>query len=208
MEGFEGFCEFPGNADGSVGGQVGKDFEGGWKAVGGFKKEGGFSGIESGLKLLATFALLDMEEAVKGKRMGREAGGDQGRGDGGWAGENGEFDFLITAGFEEAMPRIGEAGGAGVGDDGDLFSLAGSFDELGDPLLFVVVVQRDQWAGNLEMIEEPEGVPRVLAGDEVGSPQGVDGPQSDVPQVAYWCRNKGDEGIAWLWFRCHRQGGR
>lgn len=81
---------------------------------------------------------------MEGKRVGREAGGDEGGSDGGGAGEDGEFDFLIAAGFEKTMSGVGEAGGAGIGNDCDFHTVFGTLDEFGNALLFIVVVQRNE----------------------------------------------------------------
>ena len=89
--------------------------------MGGFEEESGLGRVESGLQLPAAFAFFDVKESVEGKRVRWKSGSDERGGDGGGAREDGELDVLIAAGFEKAVPGIGEAGSAGVRDDGDQF---------------------------------------------------------------------------------------
>ena len=112
--------------------------------MGGLEKEGGFGCVEGGLELLAAFSFFDMKKSVERERMWWKARSDERGGDGGWAGEDGEFYVLIAAGFEEAMAGIGEAGRAGIGADGDLFAALGAGDEFGNAVLLVVIVERDE----------------------------------------------------------------
>ncbi len=195
VEGFEFFSELAGDADAAAGCEFAENFEGGWQAVGRLEEEGGFSRVEGSLELLATLSFFDVKETVKGKRMGGESGGDQGRGDGGGAGENGEFDTLITTGFQETVSRVRQAGGSGVGNNCDVLTFPGTCNEVGNPLLFVVVVKRNQGAGDFEVIEELKGVTGVLAGDEVSVPQRVDRPKGNVPQIADGGGDEGDHGV-------------
>lgn len=141
VQGFKGLGEFACDADRLVGGEFGEDFESRGEAVRRFEEESGFGRIEGGLELLGSFSFFDVEESVKGKWMRRKAGGDEGGGDGRWAGEDGEGEVFIAACFQETMAGVGEAGGAGVGNDGDGFAIAGAPDEFGDAVLFVVVVE-------------------------------------------------------------------
>lgn len=208
MEGFEGLAEFAGDTDGAVGREFGEDFEGGGEAVGGLEEEGRFAGFESGLELLAPFAFFDVEEAVEGEGVRWEAGGDKGGCDGGGAGKDGKLDPLVAAGFEKAVAGVREAGGAGIGNDSDLFAVAGAGDEFGYTLLFVVIVERDEGAGDFEMVEEAEGVAGILAGDEVGVAEGFDRTQGDVAKVTDGSGDEGDLRVGRVFFRCHLRCGR
>ena len=99
VEGFEFLGELAGDADPGPGGEFSEDFEGGGNPVRGFEEESGFGGVEGGLELLAPFAFFHREEAVEGKRMRGEAGGDEGRSDGRWSGKDGEGDSGIACRF-------------------------------------------------------------------------------------------------------------
>jgi hypothetical protein len=99
--------------------------------------------------------------------VGWKSGSNKRGGDGGGAREDGELDVLIAAGFEKAVPGIGEAGSAGVRDDGDFFAALCAGDEFGDAMLLVVIVERNEWSGNLKMVEKAQRVAGVFASDEV-----------------------------------------
>lgn len=136
-----------------------------------------------------------------------EAGGHEGGGDGGGAGKDREFDFLIAAGFEKTVAGIRETGSAGIGNDGDFFAALGTCDEFRNALFFVVIVERDEWARDFEVVEELARMAGVLAGDEVGLAESFDGADGDVTEVA---DGGGDEGDLWVevGLRCHRLSGR
>lgn len=170
--------------------------------MGGFKEESGLGRVKSGLQLLTAFAFFDVKESVEGKRVRWKSGSDERGGDGGGAREDGELDVLIAAGFEKAVPGIGEAGSAGVRDNGDFFAALYAGDEFGDAMLLVVIVERNEWSGNLKMVEKAQRVAGVLASDEIGFAQGLDGPQGDVAEIPDW---SGDEDDMWRVFRIHRR---
>jgi|TARA_B110000881_G_scaffold168103_1_gene151471 hypothetical protein len=154
VERFEGFAEFSGDTDGVVRRELGEDIESGRETMGRLEEESCFAGFKGGLKLLASFALFYVEEAVEGKRVWRKTGGDEGGGDGRRAGKNGELDLLITASFKKTMAGVGEARSSRVGDDGDFSSVTSSLDEFRDAVLLVVVVQRDEGTRDFEVVEE------------------------------------------------------
>lgn len=114
VEGLKGFGELARDADSGFRRELGEDLEGRWQAVGRLEEEGGVRRVKSGLKLLPAFAFFDREEAVKRKGMGREAGGNESRGDSGRTGEDGEGDFGVPGGFEKAVTGIGKAGVSGI----------------------------------------------------------------------------------------------
>lgn len=114
VEGLEGFGELAGDADAGVWGEFVEDLHGGGESVRGLEEEGGLAGLEGGIELLAALAFLDRKEAVEGKGVRREAGGNERGGDRGGAGQDGEGDLGITRCFEEAVAGIGEARGAGI----------------------------------------------------------------------------------------------
>ena len=134
--------------------------------------------------------------------MGWKSGSNERGGNGGGAREDGELDVLIATGFEKAVTGIGEAGSAGVRDDGDFFAALCAGDEFGDTMLLVVIVERNEWSGNLKMVEKAQRVAGVFASDEVSFAQGLDGPQGDVAEVT---DRSGDEGDLWRVFRIHRR---
>lgn len=144
VEGFKGFCEFASHADAPLRSEFAEDLQSGWQAVWGLKEEGSFGGVNCGLELFTALSFFDMEEAVEGEGMGREARGDERSGDGGGAGKDGELDAFITAGFEKAVAGIGEAGRAGVRDNGEIGPILCLTNELWNALLFIVVMQRDE----------------------------------------------------------------
>ena len=105
-----------------------------------------------------------------------KSGSDERGGDGGGAREDGKLNVLIAAGFEKAVAGIREAGSAGVRDNGDSFATLYTGDEFGDAMLLVVFVERNEWSGNLKMVEKAQRVAGVFASDEIGFAQGLDGP--------------------------------
>lgn len=153
VQGFECLGELASYTDGVFRSQVVEYFESGGQAVGGLEEHGGFGAFESSLKLFTPLSFFDVKEAVEGKWVGWKSGGNKRCCDCGRARQDREFDFLITAGFEEAVTGVGEAGGAGVRDDGNGLAIAGALDQLGDALLFVVVMQGNEWSRNFEVVE-------------------------------------------------------
>src|SRR6185312_15506338 len=110
-----------------------------------------------------------------------DAGGDGGRGDLG--------------------ARIGDAGRAGVGDDGNARAGFQFRDELLGASSFVVLVVADGGRRDLEMVEELLRLAGVLAGDAVAGAQHTQGAQRYVFEIADGRGDEleaGGEGIVWL----------
>lgn len=183
--GFEFFGEFAGDAGFGVGGDFGEDFEGSEEAVWGFEEEVGFAGGEGVGEGGAAFAGFDGEEAAEVEGVAGEAGADECGDDGGGSGEDFEWGIGLDAGLDEAVSWVGDAGHAGIGDDGDGFTCAGGGGEFGGAAGFVVFVKGDEgFAGDAVVGEEGAGVAGVFAGDAVGGFEDLDGAQGEVGEVA------------------------
>ena len=85
-----------------------------------------------------------MEKPMKGKGMWRESGGHESSCHSRGTGQYGEREITIATGFEEAVAGVGETRGAGIGNDGNCFFPGGTLDQLGDTVLLIVVVKRNE----------------------------------------------------------------
>lgn len=172
----------------------------------GFEEEVGFAGCEGVGEGGAAFAGFDGEEAAEVEGVAGEAGADECGDDGGGAGEDFQRGVGLDAGLDEAVSWVGDAGHAGIGDDGDGFTGAGCGSEFGCAPGFVVFVKGDEgFAGDAVVGEEGAGVAGVFAGDAVGGFEDLDGAQGEVGEIADGC---GDDDDAAAGFHGDGMGGR
>ena len=85
---------------------------------------------------------------------------------------------------DEPGPGVGERRGAGIADKRDVLALAKRVDQLGRSRAFVMLVQRYRAGVDAVPREQRAAGARVLAGDEVGGAQGIDGARARVGEVA------------------------
>ncbi|EKD34791.1 MAG: hypothetical protein ACD_75C02184G0001 [uncultured bacterium] len=80
--------------------------------------------------------------------------------------------------------RIGDAGGAGVADQGDILAFLQAEDDLCAPFRLFFPVIADQRRRDPEVGEELPGVPGVLGSDEIDLLEDPQGPQGNVFEIA------------------------
>ena len=121
---------------------------------------------------------------MEGEALGGEAAGDEGGEGGVGSGDGEDRNAGGDGGLNELGAGVGDAGSAGVRDDGD----AGAGLELGYKLLGALGLVEEMVAegggDDLKVVEEFLRLARVFAGDLVGLAQDAKGAQGDVLEVA------------------------
>ena len=94
-------------------------------------------------------------------------------------------------GTDETAAGVGDAGGAGVGDDGDVVAVSEYAEHLVDAVVFGVIVGHDQALGaDAGVPQQRSGAAGVLAADERDGVEHLDRTRREVAEVA---DRRGDE---------------
>lgn len=109
--------------------------------MGAFEKDACLAAVDHIPHGIAALARFDREESTEAERMARKSGSDERCQNGGWTGQDIEWDICLEAGLNEPVARIGNPGHAGIADEGDAFTCFGRSDEFGGFAGFVVFVQ-------------------------------------------------------------------
>ena len=131
------------------------------------------------------FPGLPGQEAEEEEAVGGQARYDQGRRDGGGAGDSHDRDACGRGRSDQLVARIADEGHAGVGDQGNCAVPQGC-QEGGQLAGGVGVVEAGDRGVDIVAGEELAGRASVLGGDEAGLAQDAQGPQGHVLQVADW----------------------
>jgi hypothetical protein len=123
------------------------------------------------------------QEAFEDETIGRQTRDRQERGDSGRARNGDDRHPGRDRGLEEPIPRIGDAGRPGVRDERDRTPREEIGDERRGALRLHGVVVAAERLRDPEMGEEAAASPRVLGGDQVDGPQGVDRARGQVAEV-------------------------
>ena len=158
--------------------------EGGPQAVGGLVEDHGALLPDQGREALPALLPPHGEEALKGEAP-RSKPADRQGGDQGTAPRDGLHGHALRrAELHQGLAGIADGGGPGVGDQGA--GLPGQ--EPGENGRarrgLIVLVVAHQGLFDAEVVEELQGHPGVLGGDEVRPGQGLHRPGTEVPQVA------------------------
>ncbi len=180
---FELLGQFAGDADVAFGVESCEGFEGPEEAVWRFEEDGGFLGIECGLKFAFALTAFDGEKASVTEGAFDETGAGDGGDDAGGAGQDGVGDLFLDGGFEEAHAGIRDSRHTGVGDYGDGGAVPELLDELCGSHGLVVLVIRDERFIDAVVLEEDPGVARVLCCDEIDGAEGIERAQGDIGEV-------------------------
>ena len=139
-------------------------------------------------------AFLLREESFEGEPVARESGGDDGRDAGRGARKRLDLDAFFRAGAGEEEARIGDAGRAGVADEGDVQAAQDALLDHLHCLVLIEFVMRLERLVDVVMLEEDRTRARVLRQDEVGFLQDLDGPEGHVVEIAD--RSRDDEKLS------------
>src|SRR5579871_603937 len=180
--------ELLGQVVGKRGGAVSVDFEGvtqtGFYAIGTFVEDEGMGGAQiHGEKAFAGAGFAG-RKAPKREGMNREAGEHQRHNKPGWAGDESE---LLSGGKRpphDAEPRIGDPRCSCVRHDGHRFALRQQAHNALPGARLVVFVEGDLRFLYLKTLEHQPGFARVLAGDDIGGAQRLQGAQRNIAQIA------------------------
>ena len=158
--------------------------QGGQKLMGRFVEHHGAGLRSQGVQVLLPAFFCRGEEALKGEAAGGQAGDAQGRDDGAGTGYGGDGNARLGAQPDQVLAGVGDGGGACVGDQGAHLSGLHPLQELLAPGRLVVLVIADQGLFDLQEVQQPQGDPGVLRGDEVGLRQDFPAAGGDVSQIA------------------------
>jgi len=123
-------------------------------------------------------------EAVAGK-----AGSRQDRDDGGRSGHGRDPDPGVVRGGDQEGSRVGDAGRAAVGDEGDVVAASQDGEHSVEPLALAEFVDRDHRKLEAAVRQELGGASGVFAGDERRACQDVPGARREIVQVSERCRD-------------------
>ena len=139
--------------------------EGGAEAVGRFEEDGRSRLARGGSEDAATLAGAAREEAEEREFAHREARGDEGGDDGGGAGNRDDREAGGDRGGDQLVAGITDAGGARLGDEGDVACLERG-EELRSAAAHVVLVVADDACADAVLAEEDARCAGVFGGDE------------------------------------------
>ena len=134
-------------------------------------------------------AFLDREESFKAEAVAGEARIDEGRHESRGPGQCLHLDARLHAGTHQQEARVGDAGGAGVADQGDGLACQ---DPVAHAVHFPVLVElmvRLHPGGDFIVLEQHRTGPGVFRQDQVGLLEDADGPERHVFKIAYRRRN-------------------
>jgi len=122
--------------------------------------------------------------ADEAEAVALEAGRHEGRDDRRWTGQHRHRDPLLDGARDQTHARVLDAGRAGVGDEGDLPTLAQQGEHLLRLLRLVVLEEAREGRVHAKVAEEFARVPRVFGGDEVDRGQPLGDAERHVAEVA------------------------
>ena len=140
-----------------------------------------------GLQVAAAVLLVHGQKALEGEPAGGQAGHRQGgdQGAGAWYGHHRDVP-LRTLGHQ-LLPRVGHRRGTRVGDQGPVLPGEQALQHRLPAGAGVVAVVGEQGLFQPQVVEQLQGHPGVLGGEEVHRLQRLGAPPGDVPQVADGC---------------------
>ncbi|GAB4129241.1 MAG: hypothetical protein Kow00104_14730 [Rhodothalassiaceae bacterium] len=95
----------------------------------------------------------------------------------------------ILHGPDEDIAGVGNAGRAGIRNQCYGRTFAHALDEFLHDLPAAVLMKGHEWSRDAEMGEKPSAVTRILAGDDIGPSQGLEGAPGDIAKISDRSRN-------------------
>ena len=99
---------------------------------------------------------------------GGESASDQGMDRCGWARNDFEGEMFPLDGTDDAFPRIGNSGHAGIGNKGDRLATADPVQNFRLARSLVELLVAEKGFFQLQVLEKKASVPGVFCGDQVG----------------------------------------
>jgi len=120
----------------------------------------------------------------EGEAVHGQAGEYECRHEGGRAGDHCYLYAGFEGGADEGEARIGDSGGPGAGDQGDGLALFEQGEDSSGGALFVVLVEGDLWAFDIEVLEQGAGPSGILTGDVIGVAERLNRSLRDIRQIS------------------------
>ena len=158
--------------------------QGGGKLVGSFVEDHGASFPPETVQMLPTAFFVDGEESLKGKAPGGQAADGQGVHRRAAAGDGEHPHAVFRAQPHQILSGIRHSGGARVRHQGAGFPRQQPGEDGLSGGDVVVLVVADQRLFDVEVVQELDGHPGVLRGDEIRIFQGLHGSGGEVSQIA------------------------
>ena len=135
-------------------------------------------------------SFLVWQEAEEDEAVARQAAVDERRHEGCGARQTLHLDAFLHGFAHQQESRVADAGGAGVGDDGDSGACLQAFDEARHRLVLVEDVVALQRCLDAVVLQEHAAGAGVFGQDEVDRAENLDSTISHVAEVPYRCRYK------------------
>ena len=180
----EGFGEFAGDADLSLGRNLHEGGERFFDAVRGLEKNRRFVALGGGGEFSGAASAFHRQKSPEEKAVAGKSRAHQRGEDGGGAWQHGDGQGAVDAGSDEAVAGIGNSRHPGIRDECDVEPLGDAVGEFAATRGFVVAVQADERFFYAEMLEEESAVAGILGGDEVGCAKRFDRTECDILTVA------------------------
>ena len=156
----------------------------GGELVGGFVENHGPPLLGQGFQMLPAAFFGGGEKTLKAEPPGGLPGDAQGGDGGAGTGDGAHRDSRLGALFDQIFSRVGNGGAACVGNQGAGLAVQNPLDDLVSFEGLVMLVVADKAFFDAQMIQQFQGDPGILGGDEVRLFQGFPAPDGDVPQIA------------------------
>ena len=137
-----------------------------------------------GIQQAEPFGVFPREESEKGKAGEVKARHGQGVHRGAAARNPDDADALVHGGPDQLVPRVGDAGRPGVGDDRHVLPFLQLPDKPGGLSVLVELVVRDEAAANAQLVQQHHRPPRVLRRDQIGLLENPPAPGRQIRRIA------------------------
>ena len=146
--------------------------------------EGAGVGAAELFEQAAALGVFAREEAVEQEARQVEAGDRQRRDRRAAAGHADHRDAGLYGGADQLVARVGDAGRARVGDDGDAFACEHLADEVLGLAVLVEFVVRHQLVADAQQVQQHHRAAGVLGCDDVDIRQDLDAAGRHIPRIA------------------------
>ena len=163
--------------------------------AGGFEQHQRVRDLQPAGQSAAALAGSSGDESEERERLGRQPGGDERHEDGRGARDDPDRQSPPARLPHHEQARVGDPRRSGIGDHDDAFAPGDALDQRRRAAMLVVRVQRDDPDGDVVPVEQPARDPGVLAGDDIGTAEHVEGAQAHVPEMADRRRDDIEAGV-------------
>ena len=128
--------------------------------------------------------LIGRQKSLEAESSGGHARHGQRRDQRAGSREGGHADPLLDAFCGDHFAGVGDGGCAGVGDDGDILAALEFADQFVRLCVLIIFVIAGEGFFDLEVVEQAQGVARILRRDQVHLPEGLQDALCDVAEIA------------------------